>query len=132
MRKEPMVFRTAIFACVWLLLVLMPAFAMADGNPVADGRAVVMCGKARFTVLTSRLIRMEWSGDGVFEDNATLFAVNRRMNLADYTVKRSNSHTGHHKLPYLNYDTAFQGRFFSIKKGGSNLPDITKQKLLKF
>ncbi len=89
MRREFMVFRTAIFACVWLLSVLMPAFAMADGNPVADGRAVVMCGNARFTVLTSRLIRMEWSGDGVFEDNATLFAVNRRMNLADYTVKRS-------------------------------------------
>ena len=80
-----MALRTAIFGCVWLL----SAFAMADGTPVADGRAVVMCGNVRFTVLTSRLIRMEWSGDGVFEDNATLFAVNRRMNLADYTVKRS-------------------------------------------
>ena len=30
-------------------------------NPVAAPEAVVVCGNARFTVLTSRLIRMEWA-----------------------------------------------------------------------
>ncbi|MFZ2024639.1 MAG: hypothetical protein WAV06_23050, partial [Terracidiphilus sp.] len=33
-------------------------------NPVADPKAVVTVGNARFTVLTPQLIRMEWSADG--------------------------------------------------------------------
>ena len=48
-------------------------------NPVAAPEAVVVCGNARFTVLTSRLIRMEWAEDGVFEDNGTLGIINRRL-----------------------------------------------------
>ncbi len=36
-------------------------------------------GNARFTVLTSRMIRMEWAEDGKFEDNASLAAVNRNL-----------------------------------------------------
>ena len=53
-------------------------------DPVADPEAVVVCGKARFTVLTSRLIRMEWAEDGVFEDNATLAITNRRLPVPAY------------------------------------------------
>src|ERR1035438_2771597 len=32
-------------------------------NPVADPKAVVSIGNARFTVLTPELIRMEWAAD---------------------------------------------------------------------
>ena len=35
-------------------------------DPVADPRAVVVMGKARFTVLTPELIRTEWAADGKF------------------------------------------------------------------
>ena len=48
-------------------------------NPVADPRAEVVVGKARFTVLTPELIRMEWSADGKFEDHASFVFINRRL-----------------------------------------------------
>jgi alpha-glucosidase (family GH31 glycosyl hydrolase) len=48
-------------------------------NPVADPRAVVTVGDARFTVLTPQLIRMEWSATGKFEDHASLVFINRRL-----------------------------------------------------
>jgi alpha-glucosidase len=48
-------------------------------DPVADPEAVVTVGNARFTVLTSRLIRMEWAADGKFEDHASFVFLNRRL-----------------------------------------------------
>lgn len=54
-------------------------------NPVADPRAVVMTGKARFTVLTPELIRMEWSANGKFEDHASFVFLNRRMPVPQFT-----------------------------------------------
>ena len=37
---------------------------MAHNNPLASEGATVIEGNARFTVLTDRLVRMEWSADG--------------------------------------------------------------------
>ncbi len=54
----------------------------------ADPAAVVTSGNARFTVLTPRLIRMEWSENAVFEDRATLSFVNRRLPVPEYKVTR--------------------------------------------
>jgi Glycosyl hydrolases family 31/Domain of unknown function (DUF5110) len=48
-------------------------------DPVADPKAVVTLGNARFTVLTPQLIRMEWSADRKFEDHASLVFINRRL-----------------------------------------------------
>ncbi|MFZ0743437.1 MAG: TIM-barrel domain-containing protein [Terracidiphilus sp.] len=48
-------------------------------NPVADPKAEVFLGKARFTVLTPQLIRMEWAADGKFEDHASFVFLNRRL-----------------------------------------------------
>ncbi len=48
-------------------------------DPVADSRAEVVLGHARFTVLTPELIRMEWAADGKFEDHASLVFLNRRL-----------------------------------------------------
>jgi alpha-glucosidase len=42
-----------------------------NANPVANSNSLVACGQARFTVLTSRLIRLEWSSTAEFEDRAT-------------------------------------------------------------
>jgi alpha-glucosidase len=53
--------------------------AQALDNPVADPKAVVTLGHARFTVLTPQLIRMEWSADGKFEDHASFVFLNRRL-----------------------------------------------------
>ncbi len=54
-------------------------------NPVADPKAVVTLGNARFTVLTPQLIRMEWAADGKFEDHASFVFLNRRMPVPKFT-----------------------------------------------
>jgi len=60
-------------------------------NPVADAKAVVTVGNARFTILTPQLIRMEWSADGKFEDHASLVFINRRLPVPKFEVNRSTS-----------------------------------------
>lgn len=54
-------------------------------NSVADPKAVVQNGNARFTILTPRTIRMEWSEDGKFEDRASLTFVNRKLPVPKFT-----------------------------------------------
>ncbi|MBO7396843.1 MAG: DUF5110 domain-containing protein [Bacteroidales bacterium] len=60
------------------LLALAASFTLQAG-PAARPEATVVSGNARFTVLTDRLIRMEWAADGVFEDRASLAIVNRDL-----------------------------------------------------
>lgn len=48
-----------------------------------------MVGNARFTVLTDRLVRMEWSEQGQFEDRATLAIVNRELPVPAFSVSRT-------------------------------------------
>ena len=68
-----------------LALAIISFSALAQNNPIADPAAVVEYGNARFTVLSDRLIRMEWSSDGAFEDRASLAIVNRNMPVPKYT-----------------------------------------------
>ena len=56
---------------------------------MADPKAVVTHGKARFTVLTPQLIRMEWAADGKFEDHASLVFLNRKLPVPEFTVADS-------------------------------------------
>ena len=80
------------FAIVSLCCTVASFATELDVNdPKADPSAVVLVGNARFTILTSRLVRMEWSDDGVFEDNATLTFVNRRLLVPDFKVAESKS-----------------------------------------
>ena len=60
-------------------------------RPKASEDATVVFGKARFTVLTPRLIRMEWDECSVFEDRATLGIVNRELEIPAFNVKQTNS-----------------------------------------
>jgi len=41
------------------------------GNPVANPESIIVSGRARFTILTPRLVRLEWSETGKFEDRGT-------------------------------------------------------------
>ena len=77
-------------------LLLMTAAAVsatkdADSCPKASESAVIVAGNARFTVLTSQLIRMEWSEDGVFEDRASLTFINRNLPVPEFKVKKSGN-----------------------------------------
>ncbi len=71
---------------VSILIIAALAFsALAKDNPVAAPGAVIVFDNARFTVLTDRLIRMEWADDGVFEDRASLAVVNRELPVPKFT-----------------------------------------------
>lgn len=59
-------------------------------NPIANKNAIVKGDKYRFTVLTNRLMRLEYSEDGVFEDRATQCVVNRNFDVPDFTVTQKN------------------------------------------
>ena len=63
-------------------------------NPVADPKAVVTIGNARFTILTPQLIRMEWSADGKFEDHASLVFINRRLPVPKFEAVHDGSANG--------------------------------------
>jgi hypothetical protein len=68
-----------LFRRALVLLLFFSLAASAQDNPVADPRAVVIAGNARFTVLTPQLIRMEWEENGQSEDHASLVFINRRL-----------------------------------------------------
>jgi alpha-glucosidase len=63
----------------------------AVDNPVADPKATVVVGKARFTVLTPELIRMEWAADGEFEDHASFVFINRRLPLPKFSKEATGN-----------------------------------------
>jgi hypothetical protein len=58
------------------------------GTPTATPAQTVLSahGRARFTVLSPRLLRIEWSPTGVFEDRRTLAVWNREIPPPPFTV----------------------------------------------
>ncbi len=66
----------------------IPAHLKLDFHPVADPRAVVSAPGVRFTVLTSRLIRLEASPSGEFEDHPSQAFWYRRQPVPAFTVDR--------------------------------------------
>ena len=63
------------------------------GDPVAADAAQVRAGHARFTVLTARLLRMEWSSDGDFEDRGTYAFPQRRAEPPPFEVREEDGAT---------------------------------------
>lgn len=66
------------------------AVAGASADPQADPKAVIVEGQARFTVLTPRLVRMEWSPASQFEDRASHVVINRRLPVPEFRTKRED------------------------------------------
>jgi hypothetical protein len=66
------------------------AAAKESMDPRADKAAIITSGNARFTVLTSRLLRMEWVADAAFEDHASLVFLNRHLPVPQFSVKHDN------------------------------------------
>lgn len=68
---------------------VVAALSIAAANPKAADKAVVTEGNARFTVLTPEMIRIEYSPNQKFEDNATFTVVNRDLPVPKYSKKSS-------------------------------------------
>lgn len=62
---------------------------MLELTPVASPDAVVYAGQARFTVLTSRLFRLEYHPEGRFEDRASQAFWFRQQPVPDFTVRQT-------------------------------------------
>ncbi len=92
-----------------ILTILSCITAVADAQPNENSKAnpdaTVIVGNARFTMLTDRLIRMEWSENGKHEDNATLAIINRNLPVPAFTVKKTDGGVRiQTKALTLNYD----------------------------
>lgn len=57
---------------------------------MANTEAILNAGKARFTILTPEMIRIEYSGEGKFEDRATFAIVNRALDVPKYETSEDN------------------------------------------
>lgn len=72
------------------LLCPLAITGFAQSSEPAHDQAIVMAGDdVRFTVLTPGIIRMEWAPDGKFTDDASFIFVNRRVDVPEFTAKRS-------------------------------------------
>ena len=70
---------------LFLCFISLNINAAEEWNPLAQEEAVVTSGKARFTILTPRLIRIQYSMTGLFEDRATFAVVNRHLPVPAFT-----------------------------------------------
>lgn len=79
-------------------------------EPTADPAAVIHAPRARFTVLTPRLVRMEASPDGAFEDRASQAIWFRRQPVPDFTATTADGVlTIDTPALTLTYDTTAEG-----------------------
>ena len=81
--------------CLFLPLLFFSSFihsvgAASGSDPMANPEAVVTSGRARFTVLTPRMIRIQYSSKGLFEDRATFAVINRNLPLPDFSTREEN------------------------------------------
>jgi alpha-glucosidase (family GH31 glycosyl hydrolase) len=61
-------------------------------DPIADPKATIVSGNARFTVLTDRVIRMEYINNGSqFLNNATTAILNRKLTVPKFTTSTSSA-----------------------------------------
>jgi glycosyl hydrolase family 31 len=56
-------------------------------EPVANAESCVIGPQYRFTMLDDKVLRYEWSADGVFEDRASTFAINRKFPKPEFRVE---------------------------------------------
>ena len=77
---------------LFLLLGCTASLWAQSNNPMANPDAVVTAGKARFTVLTPEMIRIQFSERGLFEDRATFAVVNRRLPVPQFTKEEKDGY----------------------------------------
>lgn len=94
-----------------------------EGQGTANPATIVTAsdGKARFTVLTPRLLRLEWSHTGEFEERGTFAFPNRYTpNVANFTVQTDSEgvltiDTGYLKVQYRPGSGPFSPQNLQIK-----------------
>ena len=107
---------------VVLLLLNTLSFAQ-QYDPTSNPAAIVRNGKARFTVLTDHVIRMEYTNDSTFTDQATLTFVNRNLPVPVYQVSENSGwliiRTQYNTLHYLKNSGPFTAHNLYIESRDS-------------
>ncbi len=88
-------------------------------TPAANSKAIVTSGKARFTILTDRVIRMEYAPDSVFNDLSTITFQNRNLPVPVFETKNENGilliTTSYLKLRYTLNSGSFNSKNLQIE-----------------
>ncbi len=96
----------------------MPLPPVPEFHPIADPEAVVAAKHVRFTVLTDRLIRLEYAGDDRFEDHPSQAFWHREQPVPAFKKTVSNSRieieTDFLHLKYQISAKGFSGQTLSI------------------
>ena len=108
-------------------------------RPLPNPRAVVQGKNYRFTVLTSRLLRLEYEENGAFRDTATQLAICREFPVPEFTVTDTDSLLAHHiegwkhaqrsvfcQLDHLTYLIITSEGPDQSKGGGLTIPEIAQ------
>lgn len=74
-------------------------------DPSPNPMSVVKAGKARFTILTEHLIRMEWDAEGAVNDAPTFAFVHRNLPTPSYNVTMENTNWTVIQTPALKVRT---------------------------
>ncbi|WP_374686016.1 TIM-barrel domain-containing protein [Promineifilum sp.] len=94
------------------------AYSRVTFDALADARAIVVRGPARFTVLTSRLIRMEYDPDARFEDRPSQVFWFRRQPVPDFHVEEESGRltltTEHLRLEYAGGGAPFSAQTLAV------------------
>lgn len=92
-------------------------------TPIAPDNAIIKGNKYRFTMLTSRLLRIEYSESGYFEDRATQTAINRYFAVPKFSVSEKDGlltiTTEHIELTY-NKEKPFLSTTLKLCYRGKN------------
>jgi alpha-glucosidase (family GH31 glycosyl hydrolase) len=86
-------------------------FPQLPSRPIADPAAVLRGEHHRITVLDAGLLRLEWSDDGVFEDRASTFALNRELPVPEFRVHEGAE--GRVEIVTERLHLSYDGRRFS-------------------
>ena len=85
---------------------------------IADKNGVIQGEKYRITLLTERLIRLEYNEEGIFEDRPTQLVVNRMFNVPKFDIKQDDYYieltTDYFKLLYAK-NRPFKGSLINKK-----------------
>ncbi len=97
----------------------LPAHLRLPTNSLAAANQTVVGETYRFTVLTSRMIRMEYSASGVFEDRPSQLALNRNFDFPEFRIIDDSDQlqiiTEHVHLNYNKRPFSPQGLSIQVK-----------------
>jgi len=115
----------ALLALLGTALVTSAPPAAAKSARATAASATVTDGSARFEVLTPTLLRLEYAGDGKFQDAATFNAVNRSFPAVPFTTSVSGGYrqidTGSLTLRYKEGSGPFTAANTSVVVSGTNV-----------